>query len=170
VANNEQQVPQQQPANPQAIDPTANVLEHVRLHSLRQDDLRKADSEYLRREMNLRAEHARQLAAAEKERLDAIRAIDAQSINLASSAVSQVQAAMDSKINLVAERSQQQLQGTATLIQDRLASVERQQYVNAGAKVQQVEGRQANQWALGAGLSVLGLCIAAASIVIALAQ
>lgn len=154
----------------QAIDPTSNVLEHVRLHTLRQDDLRKAFEEYVRREMNLRADHSRQLASAEKERLDAIRAIDAQSINLASSSVASVQQAMDAKINLVAERAQQQLQGTTTLLQERLLSIERNQYTGQGAKEREVEGRAQNQWAVGAGLGVLGLGAAIAGVAVALAQ
>lgn len=150
-------------ATAQAVDPTMNVLEHIRLHSLRQDDLREAESAYIRREMMLRADHARQLASAEKERLDAIRAIDAQSINLASSAVSQVQAAMDAKINLVAERSQQQLQGTTTLLQERLLSIERNQYQGQGAKAQQVEGRDQNNWLVGA---VVGGLVGAGGLVV----
>lgn len=154
----------------QAVDPTANVLEHVAAAVRRLDDLARQQADYIRREMDLRAQHQKELASAEKERLDAIRAIDAQSINLASSAVTQVQAAMDSKINQLSERAQQQLATTATLLQDRIGAVERQQYVNAGAKSQVVESRQQNQWGVTLAGTVLGLGIAAAGIAVALSQ
>lgn len=151
------------------IDPTANVLKLVEEAVRRLDDLARLQAESMRREMDLRSTHQRELAAAEKERLDAIRAIDAQSINLASNAVSSVQQAMDAKINLVAERSQQQLQGTTTLLQERLLSIERNQYLGAGAKEQQHEGRAQNQWAVGIGLGVLGAGAAIAGVAVALA-
>jgi hypothetical protein len=109
--------------------------------------------------MDLRALHQRELASAEKERLDAIRAIDAQAINLA-----------DNKANVLGDRLTQQLQNTATLLQDRIAAIERQQYVSAGAKVQQVESRQQNQWGVGIGLSILGVGAAIAGIAVVLSQ
>lgn len=156
----------------QAVDPTENVVEYVRSAVRRLDDLAAAQSLGMRREMDLRAQHQRELAAAEKERLDAIRSIDAQAISLASQQVASVAQGLETKINNLAESQRQQLASMATLLQDRLSSVERNQYTGQGIKAQQVEGREQNNWLVGVLVAslvgVLGLIVGAIGLVIAL--
>jgi len=58
------------------IDPTQNVLDLVEAAVQRLDDLREAEAAHQREVSRLHAEHARELRLIEKDRLDAIRAVD----------------------------------------------------------------------------------------------
>jgi hypothetical protein len=72
------------------IDPTENVVALVKANKERDDDLRKlidrsvhSEIKHLRAEVKLRSKHQSQMARAESGRLDSIRMIDAQAVQLA---------------------------------------------------------------------------------------
>jgi len=87
--------------DPPLIDPTRNVMDLVLIHTKRLDDLRSAEArrmddilrlrdtiraaelERVTSEMALRTLHANEMAAKEKERLDAIREIDGNNLTAA---------------------------------------------------------------------------------------
>lgn len=63
-------------SNHPVVDPTQNVLDLVEAAVQRLDDLREAEAAHQREVSRLHAEHARELRLIEKDRLDAIRAVD----------------------------------------------------------------------------------------------
>jgi len=150
------------------IDPTANVLKLVEEAVRRLDDIAQIRAAHIREMMVLRATHQQELSAAEKERLNAIRSIDAQAISLASQQVNSVAQGLETKINNLAEGNRQQLASMATLLQDRLSSVERNQYTGQGAKSQQVEGQQQTNWTVIAAIGGVGLFFTFVTIVISI--
>jgi len=177
-------------ADPPIIDPTANVLEHVRSAIQRVDDLRNAEAKrlddavaHLKEVVQLQAAHVaevvaiqgahqRELASAEQKRLDAISAVGAADINATRERTSATATALQTQITTVADTARQQMQSTATLLQDRIGAVERQQYENRGARVQEVESRDQTNWVIGiiaaSVVGVLGLLIGAIGIAVAL--
>ena len=168
------------------IDPTANVLSHVAAAVTRLDDLRDSEAKRLDDAVShlkevvalqavhtaevvaIQAAHQKELALAEQKRLDAISATGGADINATRERTTAAATALQTQIQTMADSMRQQLQGTATLLQDRIGAVERQQYENRGSRMQETEGRQQSQWAIAAGMSVFGLGVAIAGVVIAL--
>jgi len=147
-------------------DPTANVLEHVRLiaeglsnERIASDKYNEAQNRHVLEIGALRSEYEEKLAAEAEKRRESIRVIDAKSIELA-----------DTKLNNLGERLQTQFTSGFLAIGNQIRAIEQNQFLAQGEKSQKVEARQQNQWALGAGLTAVGLGIAFAAVVIALAQ
>jgi hypothetical protein len=135
-------------------DPTKNVLDLVEAGLKRQDDLREATADFLRREMDLRFAHASELMRKEGERIDAIRAVDVGNV-AAAAAVSATQATtLAAQVATSAETLRNQVAAAATAstvalgaaldpIQKDIADLRRAQYEQQGQKAQVTESRSA---------------------------
>jgi hypothetical protein len=142
-------------------DPTQNVRELVDAANLRSDDLRAAEArrvdqalsaegrrvdqaiEGLRREAELRADFASQLALAETKRIDAIRAVDVAAVAIANERATaqatvlanQVATSAETLRALVATQaaaSAQQFSTSTQQLSDRISLLERSNYQGEG--------------------------------------
>lgn len=147
------------------VDPTANVIALVQSESKRHDELRAADqkradelrgsdtkrlddlraaeSRRVDEQANIRAHFQEQLALAEANRINAIRAVDVAAVATASERAgqqaqvlaAQVLQSADTLRGLVATTASAQaatLQTITTTLTDRIASLEKAQYENKG--------------------------------------
>lgn len=129
---------------PPTIDPTANVLEHVRAVARRLDDNQTwmkiyfdAAAAHVRETAALRSDYEEKLALAEQRRGEALRVIDSKTIDQ-----------ITTQMNTMAETFRSQLEAASKMFQSNIQEVQRQQYLSAGAKVQEHEGRQQSNWAV----------------------
>lgn len=154
------------------IDPTQNVLDLVQAAIQRQDDLRAAEAEGLRREVELRADYDEKLRRAETARIDAIRAVDVGAVNRAAE-VSAAQAltlatqvatsaeTLRTQVAAAAQASTVALAAALEPIQKDIAELRKTQYEQAGQKAQVIESRDTrgetrlNVGAVFGGVSVL---------------
>jgi len=158
-------------------DPTENVRELVEAALLRQDDLRKAESQHFRelatkeakhiREIsNLRAEYQAELRIKETERIDAIRAVDVQAVQQAAAVQAAQQQALATTVTATADAFRVSLAATVEPILKSIADLQRAQYETQGGR-QRVGETRLNVGAViaacGVGLilifGVLGLMI-----------
>ena len=168
------------------VDPTQNVLDLVAAAIKRQDDLREAESRHVR-EMaeqrdkfqrdisDLRANFAATLARAETERINAIRAVDVQAVQQASTVqetratalAAQVAAsaeAMRSQVAAAAQAAATSLAAALEPVQKDIADLRRAQYEAQGQKAQVVEARSSTG-ALWAGVGgVIAIILAALAV------
>lgn len=151
------------------IDPTKNVLDLVEAAVRRLDDLSK-----------LREQHAREMRQAEKERIDAIRAVDVAASQQQQKDAEVRATALANTVAATAEANRSQVAAAATAaatslaaalvpIQERLAELTRLQYEQQGQKQQVVESRavggSVGMW-IGVGIAFIGLTISAVAITV----
>jgi len=147
-------------------DPTKNVLDLVAAGERRQDDLRKVELKGLRREMKLERAHAKDLRRAEAERLDAIRSIDQGQIQRTAE-VQQGQAiALAQQVTTTADAFRAALVAALEPIQKDIQDLRKTQYEQQGQKAQSSESRV--NWGIwvGIGLTLMGVMIAGAAVVL----
>ncbi len=154
------------------IDPTENVVALVKANKERNDDLRRlidksvhSEIKHLRAEVKLRAKHQMQMAKAESGRLDSIRMIDAQAVQVAAA---QAQTAIQTlattastsaetirnALNTAAATAATQLQGLLSRVDERIRVLEQTSYTGAGKG----EGFSAS-WAILVGAAGLALAV-----------
>lgn len=133
--------------NNSIIDPTKNVLEHVASAVRRIDDvavlreeLSKERTDNVRREMDLRAQHAIQMATAEAGRINALRELDRR----------ETQSATDQ-----ARQTAQILQNATEIMAQKLAAGAETIRKELDAKVSAIERFQAAGAGKGAGMDKL---------------
>jgi hypothetical protein len=102
------------------IDPTKNVMDTFEAGMRRQDDLREAESRALRREMELRAEFDKEIRSGEKERIDAIRAVDVGAVQRAAEVAAQQASVLAATLAQTAESVRAAQAATATQFVDLL--------------------------------------------------
>jgi len=112
------------------IDPTKNVLDLVDAAVARQDDLLEAANLFMEAELRhvrltegLRADHARELAEKEANRLDAIRQVDVLNQTAAARAASDAIQVLAATTANNAEKLRNDLNATATLMAKQTADV-----------------------------------------------
>lgn len=154
------------------VDPTDNVLQLVDAESLRQDGLRQAGEAGIRREMAIRAEYDEKLRRAEKDRIDAIRAVDQGQIQRAAEVQATAALALQAQVVASAEavRTQQgafaqsftdALANAVKPLADSIATLQAQQWKDFGGRQQVVEQRDVrgetrlNLGAVFGGISIL---------------
>lgn len=129
----------------QKIDPTANVLSLVEAANKRQDDLRLAEGRRIDDLAVLRADHAKELAAAEAKRIDAIRAVDVNAVAVASGRAADQATVLATQFTQSAEALRTLVATTATTlaaqqqaaqsqVMERLTALERSQYEGQGKR------------------------------------
>jgi hypothetical protein len=159
------------------IDPTENVLQLVEAANRRQDDLRAAESRHIAemvRQLEARIERdwqrARELRDAEKERIDAIRAVDVAAVQTATAAADARAATLAAQVSMSAEAVRINLAAALDPLQKDIADLRRAQYEAQGVKAQGVEARGSNQWVVGFALSAFVALIAVVSLAIVIAS
>jgi hypothetical protein len=162
--------------NDPVIDPTQNVRELVEAAILRQDDLREQESRHVREIASLRAGYQMELRTAETERINAIRAVDVQAVQQATTVaetraialanqVAQSAEAMRNQVAAAASAAATSLAAALVPIQEAIADLRRSQYEGVGSKQQVVETRSS-----GASSGMwIGIVIAGFSMFIGLA-
>lgn len=133
-----------------AVDPTANVIALIEAANKRQDDLRELYDRLCKAEIRriddiafLRAEHAKDLARLESDRLNAIRQVDVLAVNTAAERAAQAISAvavttasnaenLRNALNTTATTIANQTSATFTAITERLAALEKSSYEGKG--------------------------------------
>lgn len=136
------------------VDPTKNVLDLVEAANRRQDDLRRAEAGHLRELMQRDREHEAELRRAEKDRLDAIRAVDVNAVQRAAEVANQQATTLAAGQAAQADAVRVTLAAALEPIQKDIAELRKSQYELAGQRAQVGESRL-NVGALLGGLSVL---------------
>jgi len=121
------------------IDPTKNVLEHVAAAVRRLDDvaalreeLSRERTENLRREMELRAQHAVQISTAEARRVDALRELDRLETRSQTEQARQVAATLQSATEVMAQKLAAIAETIRKELDARVGVVERYQAAGSG--------------------------------------
>lgn len=157
-------------------DPTLNVRAMIHLSADRADQLRLAESirinqlmeaERIRvnEQLALRAEFADKLSTAEKQRIDAIRAVDVNAVSVASERASAQAAVLATQVTASAETlralvattaaaQQQQLSILTNQITERITILERNQYEKGGSSTGM---RDLYQWVIGGIIAVVSI-------------
>lgn len=157
------------------IDPTANVLQLVEAANIRQDDLRRMESNHIRELLTLDRAHAKDASVRERDRIDAIRAVDVGAVQRAAEVQLAQATALATQQATIAETLRGQVTAAATVqatalgaalvpLQEAIADLRRVQYETAGGKTQVVEARAGTDQ----GRQGIGLIIAAVSVVVVL--
>lgn len=179
-------------SKPPVIDPTANVLQLVAAAMLRQDDLRKAESNRIDDLLKTREQAQRDLAHAESRRIDALtlaesRRIDAllaanqNAVALASTRaeltasalaerVDATQKTLAAQVDATAKASEAANVATAKALTDRIQPLEQFRFETGGAKTQQVESKSDNRWVIGLAISTPSFLLAVIALVYALTK
>lgn len=124
-------------------DPSLNVREMLGYAVDRLDDLREAESRRIDGILEIRAYYEEKLALAETKRIDAIRAVDVNSVSVANEKATQQAQVLANQVVQSAEalrvlvastaetalKAQQQIAGA---LSDRVAALEQAQYTGAG--------------------------------------
>lgn len=145
------------------IDPTENVKALQEASNKRQDDLRQASDRlvsvqllYVEKIAQLRAEHQKEMTAAEAKRIDAIRAVDVNAVQVANekqtaqaavlaNQVTQTAEALRTLVATTANTIAEQQRQASSQINERLTLLEQSKYEIGG----KAEGKSQ-------GLSVIG--------------
>lgn len=113
-----------------AFDPTPNVKDAFDRLTKRQDDLRAADERFMLAEIahlketaELRAQHQRELDAAEANRLNAIRQVDREEVIKTAAAAQTAIQTLAQTTSTTAETLRAQVAGTATTIATQLSTI-----------------------------------------------
>jgi len=125
------------------IDPTANVIALVEAGMKRQDDLRNMEAAHVREVMALRAEHEAEMRAAEKQRVDAVRAVDVAASDRA------------------AEALRSTVEATAKVTAEQIASILAVQYEQRGQRVGAVDTTAERRSSVTVVLLAVGLVFSA---------
>lgn len=126
-----------------STDPSLNVREMLGYAVDRLDDLRDAESRRVDEMVALRAQYEEKLALAETKRIDAIRAVDVNSVSVANEKATQQAAVLADQVASSAEALRGLVASTAataaithqqsaTALSDRLTSLEQAQYTSTG--------------------------------------
>ena len=147
--------------SPPIIDPTKNVLEHVAAAVRRLDDvailreeLSRERTENIRREMDLRAQHAIQMSTAEASRIDALREVDRLETKSATEQARQAAATLQNATEVMAQKLAAIAETIRKELDARVSAVERFQAAGSGRGV----GME-KLWALIVGGILLGLAL-----------
>lgn len=160
------------------IDPTANVLETIKMAVQRQDDLRIQESSHVREILAIRAEFGEiiqgirsdfdgQFRALEANRINAIRAVDAQAITRAGEVAAVQATTLAAQVSAAAEAMRTQIantqaQGEANLrtalepLQVAITDLRRIQYEQQGQRVAQGETKDTSKWLIGIVVGIVG--------------
>ena len=131
-------------------DPTKNVLDFVTAAIARVDDLREAESRHQHEVARLLTERVESMMAAESHRIDAIRAVDVEAVQKASTAAAAQAGVLAATQQATAEALRTQVADTATLAETRLAAalqpmvrdvaeLQKRAWEAAGGKTQVIE-------------------------------
>ena len=152
------------------IDPTVNVKDALDAAVKRIDDLRDTEARHARETAEMRGAYQKELREGEKERIDAIRAVDVGAVQRAAEVAATQASTLAQQVATSAETLRTQVAAAATAaqvslaaalvpIQEAIADLRRAQYEGAGQKTQIVESREES----GGKRQSVGLWIAAAA-------
>jgi hypothetical protein len=158
------------------VDPTQNVLDLVHAAIQRQDDLRVAESVHIRELMDRDRLHARDLRERERDRIDAIRAVDVGAVQRAAEVQLAQATALATQTATMAETLRASQAAGAALTATNLATalepmqrsidaLRQSQFEAQGGKLQTVEHRAAS----GGSRDNVSLMVGALAILISLA-
>ena|ERR1019366_6868910 len=126
-------------SNDQRYDPTANVTALVEAAMKRQDDLRFAESRRVNEQLELRAEHNKeililhtQLRVAESSRIDANRATDLLNVKVASDKAADQATVLASQVTSTADTLRSLVATNTQATEQRLLTLERASYEGKG--------------------------------------
>jgi hypothetical protein len=170
------------------IDPTENVRELFEAGATRQDDLRlaerrlqeekierlEAEFRAVQREVQIRADHQRDLDALESKRLDAVRSVDqlaakteadraAAAVTALATQASTTAETLRSAVNTSATNLATQLDRTVSAIVERIAALEKSSYTGAGKG----EGMSSSWGVLLAVVGLIATLLTIGSVVVA---
>ena len=168
-------------------DPTKNVLDLVNAAIARVDDLREAETRHQTEIARLLVGRVEAMMAAESNRIDAIRAVDVDAVQKASTAANAQATALAAQVVQSAEALRAQAAATAVLNESRLAvaldpitkavaELRQMQYKQQGERAQVQESREkggaTSNWmglvvaiSIGVGTLVLGVAAVAVSVI-----
>lgn len=170
------------------LDPTQNVMDLVNAAIKRQDDLRTQESLHLREIIVLERAHTAmlreldtQLRHQEAARIDAIRAVDVGNVTRAAEVAATQAATLASQVTSAAEAMRNQVGAATAAAQQNLATslepiqtaindLRKAQYEQAGLKYAQTEGKESNQWVIGAVIAAVGMVVVLIQLVLHFAK
>jgi hypothetical protein len=157
------------------IDPTENVIAILAAAVQRQDDLRTAEARHQRELASLREGFAEKLRVAEKDRIDAIRAVDQGNVVRAAEVQSALAGTLATQVTTTADAFRTALTAALEPIQRDIADLRKTQYEQAGQKINVTETQAASggsrQWiglVIASIVGFTGLFLTAAAIIITL--
>jgi len=154
-------------------DPTKNVLDLVNAAIARVDDLRESETRHQSEVARLLVERVEAMMAAESNRIDAIRAVDVDAVQKASTAANTQATALAAQVVQSAEALRAQAAATAVLNESRLAvaldpitkavaELRQMQYKQQGEKAQvqesQAKGGTTSSWMGIVVAAIIGAC------------
>jgi hypothetical protein len=149
------------------IDPTVNVIALNEAANKRQDDLREMSIQHIQETLRMHIDHAKELRGADKElrqaesdRLDAIRAVDVQNVQTATTAAEARASVLAQQVVTTADAFRTALSSALEPYGTNIETLRQSMFILQGERAKTTESRGTSQWAIAAAIAAVGVMVA----------